>query len=72
MFSQEKKRNSLNTIKINQLHKIICHFACDYLCATLVQLKEHQHDDTVQDGGGKGQIEQDCFTEMNSQFKTLY
>ena len=51
MFSQEKKRNSLNTIKINQLHKIICHFACDYLCATLVQLKEHQQHDTVQDGG---------------------
>lgn len=31
-------KNSLNTIKINQLHKIICHFACDYLCAALVHI----------------------------------
>lgn len=35
MFSP---KNCLNTIKINQLHKIICHFACDYFCAALVQI----------------------------------
>lgn len=37
MFPLKKKR-SLNTIKINQLHTIICHSACDYRCAALVQI----------------------------------
>lgn len=48
MFSP---KNGLNTIKINQLHKIICHFVCDYLCATLVHI--YNIDDNVIQSEGR-------------------